>query len=94
MRNSQLKSLGFQDSRDARSGQPVADHSSDNQLQAGSESQEKPDFSDKPRGDQLGMVFGAPIKFYGKVIDQDGFPVEGARVRIGAADRFWEDGTD
>ena len=40
------------------------------------------------------MVFGASIKFYGKVIDQDGLPVEGARVRIGAADRFWEDGTD
>ena len=64
------------------------------QSQTRPESPEQTDFSDLTKEEQSGLVFGAPIKFYGKVIDQEGNPVEGAKVKIGAADRFWADGTD
>lgn len=40
-----------------------------------------------------GMLL-TPIEFYGKVVDQYGAPVEGARASIGAADNFRGPGSD
>jgi hypothetical protein len=39
-------------------------------------------------------VFSAPISFFGKVQDQTGVPIGGARVEFGAIDKFWEPGSD
>lgn len=81
-------------SRPTRSEQPAPGNSEKNQPQTRPESPEEVEFSDLPKEKQFGIVFGASIKFYGKVIDQEGVPVEGAKVKIGAADRFWTGGTD
>jgi hypothetical protein len=38
-------------------------------------------------------VFNTPIKFWGKVVDQYGKPVEGATVKFSANDKYWESGS-
>lgn len=81
-------------SRSARSQSPVPNNTKKTQPKTGPKSPEETDFTEHSKEKQFDMVFGAPIKFYGKVIDQKGVPVEGAIVKIGAADRFWADGTD
>lgn len=91
---SQPDVAGTPKSRPTKSEQPVPGTSEKNQPRTRPESSEKTPFSDLSQEEQFGIVFGASIKFYGKVIDQEGVPVQGAKVKIGAADRFWADGTD
>lgn len=38
-------------------------------------------------------IFNARLSLYGKVVDQDGQPVAGVRVKIGVADKPWESGS-
>ncbi|MDR3402237.1 MAG: carboxypeptidase-like regulatory domain-containing protein [Chthoniobacter sp.] len=38
-------------------------------------------------------IFNAPINFWGKVIDQFGDPIEGAKIKYGAIDKFWANGS-
>jgi hypothetical protein len=38
-------------------------------------------------------VFNTPIDFFGKVEDQNGLPISGARIRFGAIDKFWDSGS-
>lgn len=53
-----------------------------------------PKFNNLSKEEQFGVVFGASIVFYGKVVDEKGTPVEGAKVEIGAADSFWSKGSE
>jgi len=39
-------------------------------------------------------VFNASISFFGKVQDQKGAPISGAKVDFGAVDKFWEPGSN
>jgi len=39
-------------------------------------------------------VFNAPISFFGRVQDQNGAPIEGAKIEFGAIDKFWESGSN
>jgi hypothetical protein len=39
-------------------------------------------------------VFSAPISFFGIVEDQDGLPIDAAKVEFGAVDKFWESGSN
>jgi len=55
------------------------------------ENRELRDLSHKER---VELVFGSNIDFYGKVLDQQGEPVEGAKIKIAAADGYWKNGTD
>lgn len=43
--------------------------------------------------DHVVDVFSAPIGFFGRVIDQSGKPVAGARVEFSAVDKIWESGS-
>ena len=38
-------------------------------------------------------IYSAPISFYGKVVDQFGNPVAGAKVDYSVVDKFWEKGS-
>jgi hypothetical protein len=44
--------------------------------------------------DRVKLVFESNIDFYGKVLDQQGDPVERAKIKIAAADGYWENGSD
>jgi len=46
---------------------------------------------DKERIGKIVTVFSAPISFFGKVVDQTGQPVAGAKVHYSAADRYFGD---
>lgn len=75
-------------------------------LQAATTATPKPNLPSAPVPDMAGIpltikdkenvgkiltVFGAPIDFYGKVQDQHGNPVGGAKVHYSAADRYFGD---
>lgn len=44
-----------------------------------------------PGAQAVRAIYAAPIAFYGKVQDQFGKPVPGARVLFSAVDKFWEE---
>ncbi|MBP6506009.1 MAG: carboxypeptidase regulatory-like domain-containing protein [Opitutaceae bacterium] len=48
---------------------------------------------DKTKIGKIVEVFSAPIDFWGKVIDQHGDPVPGAKVHYSAADKYFKDGS-
>lgn len=79
--------------RDRIAPKPRMDDSSD-ALVPDEPIHENIELRDLSQKERVKLVFESNIDFYGKVLDQQGEPVRGAKIKIAAADGYWENGSD
>lgn len=48
---------------------------------------------DRANLEKIGKAFSTPISFWGRVVDQHGYPVPSATVHYSAADKYFKDGS-